>query len=55
VLASAGVGIMRGFDQRFDRRQELPVLRHDMAAKGGDRTDYVDAVGIVRSRSGWPG
>ena len=27
-----------------------PVLRHDMAAKGGDRANYVDAVGIVRSR-----
>ena len=49
LLAGDGVGIMRRFDQRFDGRQERPVLRRNVAAKGGDRAAYVDAVRIIGS------
>jgi hypothetical protein len=50
LLAGDGVGIMRRFDQRFDARQERPVLRRNVAAEGGDRAAYVDTVRIFRSR-----
>jgi hypothetical protein len=50
LLAGDGVGIMRRFDQRFDARQERPVLRRNVAAEGGDRAADVDTVRIVRSR-----
>jgi hypothetical protein len=49
LLAGDDVGIMRRFDQRFDYRQERPILRRKVAANGDDRAAYVDAVGIVRS------
>jgi hypothetical protein len=50
LLAGDGVGIMRRFDQRFDGRQERPVLRRNVVAEGGDKAAYVDTVWIVRSR-----